>query len=68
LAGVSFRWEYLDARGQTAGRSEPFEERRDAEAWMGEAWEELIERGVQEVALTDDDAGRTVYRMGLGPP
>jgi len=35
---------------------------------MGEAWEELIERGVHEVALTDEDAGRTIYRMELGPP
>ena len=35
---------------------------------MAEAWEELIERGVHEVALTDEDAGRTIYRMGLGSP
>jgi len=64
---VSFRWEYLDADGKPAGRSEAFEQRSAAEEWMGQAWEELAERAVQEVVLRDEDADRTLYRMGLGP-
>jgi hypothetical protein len=62
---VGFRWDYLDAEGRDVGRSEPFAEREAAEEWLGEAWPELLERGVEEVALLDEDAGRTLYRMAL---
>jgi hypothetical protein len=62
---VGFRWSYLDVEGRDIGRSEPFAERAGAEEWLGEAWPELVERGVEEVALLDEDAGRTLYRMGL---
>ncbi|MDP9343801.1 MAG: hypothetical protein M3Q23_17260 [Actinomycetota bacterium] len=61
-----FRWEYLDADGRTVGRSEPFGERVAAEDWMGQAWEDLVARGIEEVALRDEVADRTIYRMGLG--
>jgi len=64
---MGVRWDYLDAGGRTMGRSEPFAERSAAEDWMGQAWEELAEQGVQEVELRDEKTGRTVYRMGLGP-
>lgn len=57
-------WRYLDGSGSDAGRSEPFERREDAEAWMGEAWEELLGRGIHSVELLDED--RRLYRMGLG--
>ncbi len=60
-----FAWRYLDARGGEAGESQPFPDREAAESWMGEAWEELLARGVEEVALVDLDSGRTLYRMGL---
>lgn len=60
-----FEWRYLDARGERAGQSAPFEDRETAEAWMGEAWADLLARGVEEVALHDGDRDRTVYRMGL---
>jgi hypothetical protein len=58
-------WRYLDADGREVGRSEPFEARGHAEAWMGEAWSDLLGRGVEEVALVDRDRDRTLYRMGL---
>ncbi len=58
-------WRYLDASGGDAGRSEPFDRREDAEAWMGEAWEQLLERGIESVELLDGE--RRLYRMGLGP-
>jgi hypothetical protein len=60
-----FVWRYLDAGGETAGESGPFEDREAAEAWMGEAWAGLLARGVEEVALLDGERDRTVYRMGL---
>jgi hypothetical protein len=60
-----FVWRYVDAAGQNAGESEPFEDRSSAEEWMGDAWSGLLDRGVQEVLLVDRDRGRTLYRMGL---
>jgi hypothetical protein len=58
-------WRYLDAEGRDLGASGPFDDREEAEAWMGEAWSDLLERGVEEVVLVDRDRGRTLYRMGL---
>ena len=63
---VTYTWTYLDDGGADVGRSEAFPTREAAEAWMGQAWEELLERGVQEVALQDDERGTRIYRMGLG--
>lgn len=60
-----FQWRYLDAAGAETGSSEPFEDRDTAEAWMGDAWSELLARGVEQVALIDRERERTVYRMGL---
>jgi hypothetical protein len=59
-----FAWRFLDASGDEVGTSDPFEDREDAESWMGTVWGDLRERGVEEVVLTDQD-GRRVYRMGL---
>lgn len=60
-----FVWRYLDAGGGAAGESEPFTDRQAAEAWLGEAWSDLLGRGVEEVILEDRGRGRTLYRMGL---
>ena len=62
---MGFVWDYLEARGASAGRSEVFDEREAAEDWMGRAWGELLARGVEEVALVDLDRDRRLYRMGL---
>lgn len=59
-----FAWHFLDASGDEMGASETFENREDAEAWMGAVWGDLRERGVEEVVLTDQD-GKRLYRMGL---
>ena len=32
---------------------------------MGQAWQDLLERGVEQVALEDGERGSRVYRMGL---
>jgi hypothetical protein len=60
-----FVWRYLDAAAADAGRSEPFPDRKGAEAWLGDAWSDLLNRGVEEVVLEDLDRGRMIYRMGL---
>jgi hypothetical protein len=62
---MSFTWAYLDESGGEVGRSEAFSDRDAAEQWMGEIWADLLERGVEQVALEDGDRGTRVYRMGL---
>lgn len=60
-----FTWRYLDASGEERGRSEPFADREEAEAWMGREWESLLAAGHEEVALQDEETGARIYRMGL---
>jgi hypothetical protein len=60
-----FVWRYLDASGGQVGESGSFEEREAAEAWLGDTWSDLLQRGIEEVVLEDRDRGRTLYRMGL---
>jgi hypothetical protein len=60
-----FVWRYLDVAGDELGESEPFEEREAAETWLGESWSDLLQRGIEEVALEDRERRRTLYRMGL---
>ena len=62
-----FVWAYLDSSGRQTGTSRLFSKRAEAEEWIGRSWQELRERGVLEVELLDREAGRSVYRMGLGP-
>ena len=61
---MTVRWRYEDAEGRQVGASEDFPDRAAAEEWMGEAWSELLDRGVERVSLVDE-AGRRRYRMGL---
>lgn len=68
-----FAWRYLDAAGDVAGWSDRFDSRPDAEAWIGEAWADLLDDGVEEVELVelqatpgpDPASGRAVFRMSL---
>jgi hypothetical protein len=55
----------LDEAGLDLGSSEEFADREAAESWMGDSWQDLLDRGVDEVALVDRARGRRVYRMGL---
>lgn len=56
-------WRYEDGDGREVGASDPFPDRASAEEWMGEAWAELLDRGVERVVLLED--GERRYRMGL---
>jgi hypothetical protein len=62
---LTFAWRYLGPAGEDRGRSDPFPDREAAEAWMGDSWAELLENGVEEVALEVE--GSEAYRMGLRP-
>jgi hypothetical protein len=59
-------WRYLDGNGEELGSSDLFADRESAESWMGEAWPDLLDRGVEEVVLMDEATNRRVFRMGLG--
>lgn len=55
-------WKQLDAAGEPVGDEADaarFPTRGDAESWLGEAWSELAEEGVDAVVLLEGD--RTVY-------
>ena len=53
----------LTARGLPA---ETFPSQSDAESWLGENWRTLLETGVEQVSLLEDD--RTEYGpMSLSP-
>jgi hypothetical protein len=62
-----FAWRYLDEAGNVLGESHHFTDRTEAETWMGEAWTDLRDRGVEEVMLVEVEGDRSVYRMGLDP-
>jgi len=67
---MSWSWQYEKEDG-TAPVSrglprETFASQGDAESWLGENWRDLLESGVDQVTLLDDD--KTVYGpMSLHP-
>jgi hypothetical protein len=74
---VAFAWRYLDASGDVLAGPDRFGSRAGAEAWIAEAWADLLDDGVEEVELveldgdgaggagSDPSSGRTVFRMSL---
>ncbi|HSR23749.1 MAG TPA: hypothetical protein VLW53_09370 [Candidatus Eisenbacteria bacterium] len=64
----SWRYENLDGSVIAAGGlpDERFPTQADAESWIGEAWQELLDGGVDQVSLLEGD--RVVYGpMSLHP-
>lgn len=59
-------WRFIDASGAEVGHSPHFRDAEDADAWLGSAWRDLRENGVEEVVLYDHDRERRLFRMGLG--
>lgn len=60
---MSWTWQYEDVDG--APLSKParreFSNKSDAESWLGESWRELLDAGVHQVSLFEED------RVEYGP-
>ncbi len=52
---MAFSWRYENQDGELAGTSAEFAEREAAEAWIGEAFDDLLEQGIEQVNLFDGD-------------
>ncbi len=69
---MAWTWRYEDSTGAQvsppqATPSPEFPNQADAESWIGETWRELLDAGVAQVSLFEDD--REVYgAMGLDSP
>lgn len=68
---MSFRWRYENADGRPleaegAPESPAFPSQGDAESWVGEEWQGLLEQGVDQVTLLED-AGIVYGPMSLHP-
>ncbi|GAA0972058.1 hypothetical protein GCM10009555_024450 [Acrocarpospora macrocephala] len=56
---MTWRWRYENANGgEVTDRPLPrevFTSQADAESWLGEIWRDLLESGVEQVTLLEDD-------------
>lgn len=64
---MNWWWRFQTSRNDVAsGESSRFPTQGEAEAWIGESWQELLESGVDAVTLFEGD--REVYGpMSLRP-
>jgi hypothetical protein len=65
---VTWSWRYQDADGQQVqppDNDETFGAKGDAESWLGEVWRTLLDSGITQVQLLEDD--RVEYSMPLTP-
>ncbi|MGH8895168.1 MAG: hypothetical protein ACRDWY_17975 [Actinomycetes bacterium] len=67
---MSFTWRFESSDGtqvtRSAGGADRFPSQADAESWVGEAWQDLLADGVDQVTLLEGD--RVVYGpMSLHP-
>jgi hypothetical protein len=67
---MTWTWQFLDANACIASappelaEESSFHAQADAETWLGENWQELLDSGIQSVNLLED--GALVYGpMGL---
>ena len=67
---MPWNWRYETTAGRSAANGLPeetFTTQSDAESWLGENWRDLLDRGVDQVTLYEDD--QLVYGpMSLHPP
>jgi hypothetical protein len=52
---MTWSWTFETSAGDVTGRSETFDSRGDAESWVGEAFGELLEQGIDQVRLFDGE-------------
>ena len=68
LPSVTWSWRYQDADGNQMpppDNDETFGAKGDAESWLGEVWRTLLDSGVTQVELLEDE--RVEYSMPLVP-
>jgi hypothetical protein len=57
---MSWVWRYEDSSGATVAPEDApggeFPTQSDAESWLGEHWRELLEAGVEQVSLLEEEA------------
>ena len=60
---MAWTWRYETADGSPATNavSQEFPTQADAETWIGEAWRELLDSGVDQVTLLEEE------RVAYGP-
>jgi len=60
---VTWTWRYEDGSGAVLPQpaTEAFPSKADAESWLGETWRSLLDGGVLQVTLLEDD------RVEYGP-
>ena len=60
---MAWTWRYETSGGSpvTNAVSQEFPTQADAETWIGEAWRELLDSGVDQVTLLEED------RVAYGP-
>ncbi len=62
----SWRYEKADGTAADLATSQTFPTQSDAETWIGETWQELLDAGVDQVSLLEEE--RVVYGpMSLHP-
>ena len=52
---MPWTWRYQSSAPQVADASQAFPTQSDAETWIGESWQELLESGIDAVFLFEDD-------------
>jgi len=68
---MAWTWRYRNEQAQRVdvpdveGTNDTHPSQSDAETWLGERWRELLDAGVTEVALVEDE--RVEYAMPLTP-
>lgn len=63
---MPYRWRYEDAAGnERTGPQETFDDQQEAELWLTDSWEELLDDGVEQVTLLDEDDAPVYGPMGL---
>ena len=62
---MTWTWRYESSAGPLAShqpeRSQEFPTQADAETWIGESWQELLDGGIDQVSLLEVD------RVAYGP-
>jgi len=52
---MPWTWRYQSTAEQAPEASQAFPTQSDAETWIGEVWQELLESGIDAVFLFEDD-------------